>query len=253
MEVRNLVCITTFRQGDPNNEIERTRTEVFLSTVNAIVEAGFHLVTVYVDTQQGLIEWLGRLGVILVRQQSKGMGNVRREALMAAMQCFPDTSYFCWLEPEKPDIIRFLATLAQKMEQEKSALGLFSRIDMASYPPEQGHYYLFCRAVASYMVGFDIDYAFGPMMMTSQAVTYFLRYQGEYGDKWDSILIPRLRTIRDGHIVSMLPINFQNDSKMTSVESGNRRMILKRLEQLNNVIPSLVAEWEKLTSDSFLI
>ena len=112
-----------------------------------------------------------------------------------------------------------------------------------SYPPEQSHYYQFCRAVATQFVGFDFDYAFGPMVITRSSASFFLNYNGKCGDKWDSILIPRLQIIKSGLKTSILPIDFQNDQRMTSVESGNPTIILKRLEQFNNVIPSLVEEW----------
>src|SRR5262249_23040060 len=113
------------------------------------------------------------------------------------------------------------------------------------YPAEQAYYYLFCRVAATKLVGFDLDYAFGPMMMSKPAIQYFLGYQGDYGDKWDSILIPRLRVIKRGETISLLPIDFKNDPRMTAVESGNPTLILKRLEQFNNVIPSLIREWER--------
>lgn len=132
------------------------------------------------------------------------------------------------------------------MCKEQSELGIFNRIDMVSYPPEQAYYYLFCRAVATHFVGFDIDYAFGPMVMTRIATQYFLDYRGEYGDKWDSILIPRLRIIKDGLRISVLPIYFQNDLRMKQLEAGNPIIILKRLEQFNNVVPSLITEWQRL-------
>jgi len=83
--------------------------------------------------------------------------------------------------------------------------------------------------------------------MTPATIPYFLEYSGgKYGDKWDSILVPRLRIIKDEIKFSILPISFQNDKRMTCVESGNAAIILKRLDQFNNVIPSLVAEWQLL-------
>lgn len=83
--------------------------------------------------------------------------------------------------------------------------------------------------------------------MTPAIISFFLEYSGgRYGDKWDSILVPRLRIIKGGIKFSVLPVNFQNDERMTRVESGNVAITLKRLEQFNNVIPSLIAEWQFL-------
>ncbi|MFA6285031.1 MAG: hypothetical protein WC643_00685 [Parcubacteria group bacterium] len=241
MAAKNVVCTTTFRQGNPENPIERVRTEVFIDTVKKMAGFGLPLVVVYIETQNQILDEVKELGAILVSQQSSGMGNIRKEALRAALDKFPNAKHLCWLEPEKPDMVQFIEPMHSRMIQEQSSLGMFNRVDMSSYPPEQAHYYLFCRAVASQLIGFDLDYAF-----TRPATAYFLEYQGEYGNKWDSILIPRLRVIKAGAGISTLLICFRNDPRMTQAELGNEKIILKRIEQLNNVIPSLIAEWQKL-------
>jgi hypothetical protein len=246
MAANNVVCATTFRQGNPENPIERVRTEVFIDTAKKIANFGLPLVVVYIETQRQILDEVKRFSAILVPQQTSGMGNIRKEALLAALDRFPNAEYLCWLEPEKTDMVRFIEPMHARMTREQSALGMFKRMDMSSYPPEQTHYYLFCRAVASQLAGFDLDYAFGPMIMTRATTSYFLEYQGEYGNKWDSILIPRLRIIKAGAGLSTLPIGFRNDPRMTRAESGNETIILKRIEQLNNVVPSLIAEWRKL-------
>lgn len=242
MNVKDIVCVTTFREGDSANRVERIRTEVFLDTVYRMVSADLSLIIVHTETREETLSTLNQRGITLIQQQSRGMGNIRREAISATLNTFPNATHICWLEPEKPDMVRFIKPMSIKMEQERSVLGLFNRMDMLTYPPEQAYYYLFCRAVATHLVGFDLDYAFGPMMMTSSSVRYFLDYQSEYGDRWDSILVPRLRAIKDSLSISVLSVDFQNDSRMTQVEFGNPDIILKRLEQFNNVIPSLVAE-----------
>lgn len=247
MKPKEIICVTTFRQGSPKNVIEKIRSEVFLDTASKISKLGLFLVVVYTETEESFLKILQQFGVILIKQQTSGMGNVRREALSKAQTYFPNARYFCWLEPEKPDLVRFIIPMAHQMKQDKSDFGIFNRIDMTSYPPEQAHYYFFCRAVATQFLGFDIDYAFGPMMITPKTISYFLKYSGnKYGDRWDSILVPRLRIIKDRIKFSVLPINFRNNEKMTGVESGNPAIILKRLEQFNNVIPSLVGEWQYL-------
>jgi hypothetical protein len=247
MNPSRIICVTTFRQGDPLNVVESIRTKVFFDTVRKMSEFKLTLVVVYMETEESVLQKLQDLGVVLVWQKSFGMGNIRREAFAAATDRFPNAEYICWLEPEKPNLVPWVIPMADKMESESSALGIFNRNDMASYPPEQALYYEFCRVVASQMFGFDVDYAFGPMMMSSESVSLFLDYRGEYGDKWDSILIPRLRILKSGMKLTILPIDFQNDERMTLVESANPYFILKRLEQFNNVVPSLVTEWQLLT------
>lgn len=247
MESQKIVCLTTFRQGDLRNTILKIRSEVFLDTANKILESGFSLVVIYTETQESFMRRLNDLGAIVLKQKTFGMGNIRREAIMESIGRFSDSRYFCWLEPEKPDLIRFIVPLIHLMEKDSSDFGIFNRIEMTSYPPEQAYYYLFCRSVASGLVCFDFDYAFGPMILTPLVIPFFLDYSGvKYGDMWDSILIPRLRIIKQGVKFSILPVNFQNDKRMTRVETGNPNFILKRVQQFNNVIPSLLSEWKLL-------
>jgi hypothetical protein len=243
-----VVCVTTFRQGNPENSVGQTRAEVFLTTAQKMMELGLPVVALFTETQENFLGLLERLGVTLVKQQTSGMGAIRREALACAFSLFPLVKNYCWIEPEKPDMVRFIFPMLALMSKEQSLLGLFNRVGMASYPAEQAHYYLFCRVVATKLLGFDIDYAFGPMVISRPSVPNFLEYAGEYGDKWESILVPRLRILNRDEHVSLLSIDFKNDPRMTAIESGNIGMILKRLEQFNNVIPSLVEEWRKLCS-----
>lgn len=243
---KNIVCVTTFRQGDATHPIERIRARVFMDTAAYLAASGLPLVALYTDTTTAYLRSLQELGVILVEQEAHGMGSIRREALQAAIFRFPEANQFCWLEPEKPDLVQFIEPLGSLMRTEGAVLGLFRREEMDSYPEEQAHYYLFCRAMARHPFGVDVDYAFGPMVIERSAMRYFLDYDGSYGDQWEAILIPRLRIWSAGLGVSQLSVPFHNDPRMTEVEAGNPEMILKRLEQFNSVVSSFIQEWKRL-------
>ncbi len=242
--MREIVAFTTIRQGNNFNEIEKVRSEVFLDTSKALYDLGIPCVAVSIDCDSSYQEAIKQFGVITLPQTTKGMGNVRREALQAALDLFSEASYFFWLEPEKPQIPRFVKPMLDLMKKKKAFLGLFNRINLDSYPKEQAYYYLFCKTVATKLLSINLDYAFGPMILSKNAVHYFLRYESKYGDKWDSILILRLRVIKDNHPIALLPIDFKNDPRMTRLESGNPQAILKRIDQFNNVISSLIKELE---------
>lgn len=244
MILKDVVCVTTFREGDVVKQVEKIRSQVFMDTVTKLTATGLSVLAVHIDTSKKTLYKLAYQGVVLIEQSTSGMGNVRREALAASLKHFPDAKYICWLEPEKPDMAQFIAPMVQFMKQEQSVMGIFNRREMSSYPAEQAYYYLFCRSIASKLVGFDFDYAFGPMMLTPQTLQYFLEYESNFGDKWDSILVPRLRVIKAGLQLSRLSIGFRNDKRMTEVETGNADMILKRITQFNNVVPSLLSEWQ---------
>lgn len=241
--LKRLVAITTIRQGDANNAIERVRSEVFFDTLTELNRRRIALVSVYTECSDSYLHELEKRGVVLIAQQGSGVGNVRRQALASTLRLFPFASYFLWLEPEKPGLPRFATSLVTLMEEHEADLGLFNRISLSSYPREQAYYYLFCRAVASRLIESDVDYAFGPMILTRQGMLPFLSYAGEYGDLWEATLLPRLRVIKAGMTVAILCVPFKNDPRMTRAESGNPAMIEKRVRQLSNVVPSLLAEW----------
>lgn len=174
------------------------------------------------------------------------MGVARREAIQAGLAVFRSATHYLWLEPEKPDIAWHAIQLWDLMKTQNTSLGLFNRANMNTYPPEQAQYYLFCRAIATALLGRDIDYAFGPMILTKKSLPYFLEYAGDYGDHWDSILVPRLRVIHAKQKVSVVEIAFQNDPRMLEVESGKPQFIFKRIDQFATVARSLVTEWLRL-------
>lgn len=251
--MQDVVVFTTIRQGSIKNEIEKSRSEVFIDTAKKLAALHIPCVAISLDCEKTFLDKIENLGVITVNQQSTGnIGSIRREALKIASQMFPNTFSYFWLEPEKPNVVRFIKPLVNLVQHDKSVLGLLNRSNMRTYPPEQASFYMFCRSLASELIGIDIDYSFGPMLITKAGIKYFLEYKGEYGDKWDSILIPRLRIIQDERVVSILEVDFKNDHRMTSMEYGNISMIKKRLDQLNNVVPSLISEWEKLNSKHFV-
>ncbi len=124
----DVVAITTIRQGDLSNEIERVRAEVFLDTARALARLDISCVAVYVDCRE---EYLGRmkaLGVTPVHQRESGMGNIRREALREGLRRHPTSPFYVWLEPEKPQLPAFVGELIRLMQKTDANLGLFNRL-----------------------------------------------------------------------------------------------------------------------------
>ena len=240
----NILAFTTISQGDPNNPIESTRAAVVLDTMKQLQIHNITCIVVFRDCEAIYLKQLQAHGAVLVQETMHGMGNSRREALQEAVLRASSNTHLFWLEPEKPDIPRYVSRMHQHMIEADVKLGLFNRTahSMSSYPIEQSHYYQFCRAAASALAEFDIDYAFGPMMIHIDATTGFTTYNSKYDDLWDSILVPRIPFLKHGKIVT-LDVDFHNDRRMTQIESGDTKIILKRLRQFNNVIPSLINEW----------
>ena len=241
----DLVAMTTFRQGSAENLIELVRAGVFLDTARNCRQLGIPLVVVYVDCSVAFLDELASLGATLVEQNCMGMGAIRRQAMQAAAENFAEAGNFLWLEPEKPGMPAIAQAVCADRTKHSPSATFFNRRSMSSYPPEQAHYYMFVRSVATKMLGLNIDYGFGPMLLTKRTMRFFLDYKSNHGDLWDSILVPRVGIIRAGSLFHIAEIDFVNDPRMTAIELGNPQIILKRLEQLKNVVTSLVAECQK--------
>ncbi|MFZ2682042.1 MAG: hypothetical protein WAZ14_03050 [Patescibacteria group bacterium] len=240
----DILAFTTIRQGSPTNLIEMTRAMVALDTMKQLQAENIACLVVYKDCDDVYLRQLQAFGATLVPEIDSGMGAARRQALREVISYGGPETHLLWLEPEKPGMARYATSLHQCMVRGRAKLGLFNRtaFSMLSYPAEQSHYYQFCRAVASALTGFDVDYAFGPMMLHLDATESFLAYTGQYGDLWDSILVPRIPFLKRHEAVT-LDVDFENDPRMTQIESGNTTLIMKRLRQFNNVIPSLIEAW----------
>lgn len=241
------VAVTTIREGDSDSAVERVRAEIFLDTAKELAVHGIDCIAVHTDCSESYLDRARSVGTRLIPETRSGMGHSRRQAIRAGFESGAD--YCFWLEPEKSDMPRFLNRMISHMRKKRASLGLFTRKDLRSYPREQALYYAFCRSVASRLLGSAIDYGFGPMVIARNAMPYFLDYNGDYGDTWDSILIPRLRILQGGGVAT-LSIAFRNDARLTAVEDGRDDMILKRVTQLGSVIPALIEEWRRLATEN---
>ena len=78
-----IVAITTVRQGDIQNVINKVRADVFLDTSNNLRNLKIPCIAIFTDCTSDYINKLKMAEVILIEQNSNGMGNIRREALRA--------------------------------------------------------------------------------------------------------------------------------------------------------------------------
>jgi hypothetical protein len=247
MKVKShIVALTTIDYGLYPTVPQKVRSDVFLDTAKNLRELGIPCIALAAECSDAYIRRVREHDVVVVPESNHGMGAARREVFAKGLELFPSAVHYLWLEPEKSHLPQHALRLSRQMLSQDAVLGLFNRGRMNSYPQEQAYYYLFCRAVASQLFGFDTDYAFGPMIMTKKSLPYFLDYRGDYGNLWDSILIPRVRLFYDRERICISHAAFQNDERMKLAESGDPEFILKRVRQIDNVIPSLISEWLRL-------
>lgn len=222
------------------------RADLAVQTVGAAVAAG-HRVVVVDGSPEGvpLRAHLRVAGALVVPETQHGMAPSRRQALcLAGLRAGAD-GVVVWTEPEKESLVSHLEAIAAPIFAGKADITVPFRQDQTNYPMGQWLAEMFGNEVLSMCVGFTLDGWIGPRGMNQAGLAHFLAYGDEYGGKWDGIFIPILRAVAAGLRVVSVPINFVYPKEQGEAENNPARM-LKCLEQLNNLVPAIVAEAKKL-------
>ena len=226
----------------PRNAIEDVRADLALKMILDARREGHNVLALDGGSEPERLAPIENCGARIVKQIGQGMGVARREAIAGAAKFFPNEMVFVWLEPEKVNMIAHLTAALQTTVASGCSFAFFNRTSLASYPPEQACAYGVVRGVASDLLGVDLDFMFGPVVFTKFMLHYFLNYDGKYGDKWDSIHIPKLRAINDGASYRVIDIDYEHPASQTDAEKGDLDYLRKRIEQASLVIRAMVKE-----------
>lgn len=175
------------------------------------------------------------------------MGSCRRAAMRAAIASVGEGGVVIWSEPEKHSLISNIDRIAGPILDDRADLVVPNRSveGILSYPPEQAAAEMVGNLAFEYLTGQSLDVWFGPFAANRKALQYFLDYQGEYGDLWDSIIVPRVTAIKAGVRATRVLVDYLHPSEQTEQETGNMDFLLKRIDQLKNLIPALQKEAAK--------
>jgi hypothetical protein len=175
------------------------------------------------------------------------LGPGRRQALAAAAE-YGDT--VVWLEPQKGGLIPYLGELNRPIVAGEANLVNPHRTEAGfqSLSPEQMHAERFGNLAVAYAIGRTdpgkmLDIWFGAMLLDHEALDIFLKYDAaKYGapDAWDSILISRIEAIAYGLEVVSQDVDYRYPPEQTADETGNLKMLMKRLDQLNALVPFFI-------------
>ncbi len=238
-----VIATTTFTKD--STEI---RARLVVRTMQEAQAHNFPVIVVDGGSPAEFCQELQSFGAILLDEKERGMGPGRRQALGEAGRMAGRDGVTVWMEPEKWPLVAELGKVVAPIVLGEADCVVPSRTveGLSSYPPEQVHAELLGNQAFAYISGQPLDVWFGPFGCNELALQYFLGYQGEYGDKWDSIIIPRLRLIRDRRRVRSVPVTYTHPRSQTEQETGNLDFLIKRIEQLMNLVPALRAEGQKL-------
>jgi len=234
------VATTTFYRS-----VDDLRMKLALRTIKEAYENEYPIVVVDGGSPDEVCRQFHEQGAYLYHQEKPGMGASRRQAIAEAARLVNNDEVVIWMEPEKYTLVSEFPKIVPLVLNGQVDLVVPARKTMASYPPEQQSAELFGNLAFAYLTCYNFDVWFGPRAMNQRAAQYFLDYQGEYGDKWDSIFIPLLRMVRDGLSLASIEVDYIHPQEQTAAESSFD-FLVKRLDQLANLVPSMGQEARKL-------
>lgn len=223
------------------------RSELALKTIRAATELGYPVSVVDGGSFPEFRTEVQKSGLVtLQNEEPRGMGPSRRQTLRKGDELAGKDGATAWTEPEKESVVEQIAIIAQPVLKGEADLAIMNRKNLDTYPPEQAHAEHVGNLAVKYITGLELDFWSGVFVANHRAIQYFLDYKGEYGDRWDSITIPRLRVLAAGLRVVGVEVDYVHPPEQTQYETGNLYFLERRIEQLQNLVPALVQEAKKL-------
>lgn len=235
-----VIATATFYR-DPDD----IRAALALETMKSARVYGYPVIVVDGGSPDFVVRAFANTGA-QVFSQNEGMGKDRRKALKEAAGRAGPGGCVVWLEPEKHPLVAELHKVVRVLQAGDADLIIPRRESLDSYPREQALAEMFGNLAVSYMLRRNLDHWFGPFAANHKALQHFLDYEGDYGDLWDSIHIPRLRVVAAGLRIADVLVHYEHPLSQTQQETGKHSFIVKRLAQLQNLIPSFHQEAAKL-------
>lgn len=227
------------------DSLKNYRVELALKTIHEACKTGLRIVVLDAGSPIELHRVMSSFGAhVIPSQHATTMGTQRRRVLaQAAEDAGPDGAVI-WMEPEKWPLIHDIKQLAEPVMSGKADMAMASRSPAGweTHPLEQVYVErfgnrFFNRLVASRTHDVSFDVWFAPFAVNRAALQPFLLYDGEFGDRWDAIHIPRLNVIAEGlRVVSVEMENYFYPPEQRKAEEEDINMMLKRVDQLGNLV-----------------
>jgi|SRR3989344_3507094 len=244
INTRDKISIATTSLYRSDSESDKVRSEISLETVKTARQYGYEINIVDGGSSREITNTYKRYGANVIKQEGKTMGGSRRQAISKCIEGSKDI--IVWMEIEKVGIIKYLSELAKPIIWREADMVIPKRKSLKSYPKAQQYAEPLGNLLWKTLTGEELDIWFGPKLFNQEISQYFLNYNGEYGDKWDSTMIPVMNAFYDGKKIINYVINYEHPKKQKKVEEGNLELDLKRIEQLSTLANPLIKHWKKI-------
>jgi glycosyltransferase involved in cell wall biosynthesis len=241
-EVAEQTVIVTDSLYSLESEGDRIRADIAEQTLRSAVERGYEIIVVDGGSPEGLLTEFKDLGAHVYAQEQKGMGNGRRQGFGLALET--EKPVIARTEIEKVHYIPEIWKTGLPILGKEADLIIPRRNSLESYPrfqqlcEEAGNLY------ASEVTGRHLDLWFGPRTGSREIFGGpFMKYNGEFGDKWESIFMPVLNALLNGKRVMEVEVDYTHPESQTEFEKGNSELDRKRIEQLGRLTDSIERYW----------
>ena len=238
--LKNVVIVTTTLY---NSKLERDRPELAKETIKNASELGYEIIVFDGGSTNIFLKEIKQLGANVYSEKSKSMGEQKRKAIRVAYDTHKEI--IAWTEPEKLGYISEIIKTAKPILNCSVDLVVPRRKSLSSYPKVQQHIEYIGNRIWNEITGKKLDIWFGPRTWKRDLTNYFLNYNGEYGDLWESMYIPVLDAIFDDKIVEDMAIDYINPKEQTRCEENNIEVHLKRIKQLQNISFAIKSHMDK--------
>jgi len=255
-----VVCTTTFYK--PTSEIDKNREQFAKNFVRNATDFGYETIVVDGGSTDGFLREIERYGARIFEEAEKGMSPSRRQTIREGYNT--GKRFVSWIEPEKEGYIKELEKTVVPLWKGEADLVVpdarivvNGRYRIPSYPTSQENEEMYGNDCWRELTGFDLDIWRGPKTLIREESKEFLEYDGKkhfckrngreepYGDGWDSIVTPVIKMMLDGKRVIGVKVDYVHPKRQTEFEEGNYEATMKRLNQLNNLVPAFTDYWNK--------
>lgn len=235
-----VVIVTTTKYTSKKGDIVRAR--LAEKTIRHATELGYEILVLDGGSSDDLLKSFEKDGARIYLQNSKTMGGSRRELIQEAYKT--EKEIILWVEPEKEPFIPLIQKTIESLIDNTSDLVIPRRKSLESYPLFQQYSEKLANLYLKELMGVDWDICFGPKAWKREMSHYFLDYNGEYGDLWESLQIPMLNMFFDGKRIKEEYLDYVHPREQTEVERNNYEFNKKRIEQFTKTINTFESYWK---------
>lgn len=179
----------------------------------------------------------------LVDAESQLIGPSRRQVVEWVLRNLKDNQVILWCEPEKWTVVKWFLAMAEPILDGSADIVVPRRKSLASYPHWQIPWEQLINACYREIIGMNLDYCFGPKVLSSAACKYWLAYPGgqqNAPDTHDSIVTYLLDAKLDGMRIAEVMVDYEHPASQTAAEVHDRAIMKRRMVTLTHLVDALV-------------